>query len=68
MQVLGGLTVGVIVALLFAVVFVGVFVHHFWPLLLAGYVIWGLVKLVQHFRRDSTYGAPPPIPADYYRS
>lgn len=68
MQVLGGLTVGVILAFFMAVVVVVVLVHHFWPLVLAGFVIWGVVKLVQHSRRDSTYGAPPPIPANYYRS
>jgi len=53
--------------LFFVVVAVAVFVQHFWPLLLIGALAWAGVKFFRFYRRDDSFGAPPPLPSDHYR-
>lgn len=67
MRVLGGIAIAAVMMVFFVVVFVAVFVQQFWPLLLIGVLAWAGFKFYKYYRRDDSYGAPPPLPPDHYR-
>lgn len=67
MQILGGIAIAAIFMIFLAVVFVAVFVQQFWPYLFIGALAWAGYKFMKYYRRDDSYGAPPPLPPDHYR-
>jgi uncharacterized membrane protein len=68
MQALGVIAIIAIVGVVMLVAFVGVVVQQFWPLLILAAVAWAVFKFMRYYRRDDSYGAPPPLPPDHYRS